>query len=79
MIARNPKNHVDQWLVEAKYFTDNFEPLSKTAGEIRKFFLKGPPRRRWGLGGGRRRLDNRVKHGSNRNIWGDEQINFAES
>jgi hypothetical protein len=29
MIARNPKNHVDQWLVEAKYFADNFEPLSK--------------------------------------------------
>jgi hypothetical protein len=29
MIARNPKNHVDQWLVAAKYFADNFEPLSK--------------------------------------------------
>ena len=29
MIARNPNNHVDQWLVEAKYFADNFEPLSK--------------------------------------------------
>jgi hypothetical protein len=29
MIARNPKNHADQWLVEAKYFADNFEPLSK--------------------------------------------------
>jgi hypothetical protein len=28
MIARNPKNHVDQWLVAAKYFADNFEPLS---------------------------------------------------
>jgi hypothetical protein len=27
--ARNPKNHVDQWLVEAKYFADNFEPLAK--------------------------------------------------
>ena len=26
MIARNPKNHADQWLVAAKYFVDNFEP-----------------------------------------------------
>lgn len=25
MIARNPKNHDDQWLVAAKYFADNFE------------------------------------------------------
>lgn len=28
MIARNPKNHDDQWLVAAQYFADNFEPLS---------------------------------------------------
>lgn len=27
MIARNPKNHGDQWLVAAEYFADNFEPL----------------------------------------------------
>ena len=27
MIARNPKNHMDQWLVAAEYFADNFEPL----------------------------------------------------
>lgn len=26
MIARNPKNHADQWLVAAKYFEDNVEP-----------------------------------------------------
>ena len=26
MIARNPKNHNDQWLVAAQYFSDNFEP-----------------------------------------------------
>jgi hypothetical protein len=26
MIARNAKNHADQWLVAAKYFADNFEP-----------------------------------------------------
>jgi hypothetical protein len=25
MIARNPKNHADQWLVAAQYFRDNFE------------------------------------------------------
>lgn len=28
MIARNPKNHDDMWLVAAQYFADNFEPLS---------------------------------------------------
>lgn len=27
MIARNPKNHDDQWLVASKYFMDNFEPI----------------------------------------------------
>ena len=27
MIARNPKNHADQWLVAAQYFTDNFERM----------------------------------------------------
>ena len=27
MIARNPKNHKDQWLVAAQYFVDNFEPV----------------------------------------------------
>lgn len=27
MIARNPKNHNDQWLVAEKYFNDNFEKL----------------------------------------------------
>jgi ABC-type microcin C transport system permease subunit YejE len=25
MIARNPGNHNDQWLVAAQYFIDNFE------------------------------------------------------
>lgn len=25
MIARNPKNHEDQWLVGRKYFKENFE------------------------------------------------------
>lgn len=27
MIARNPKNHNDQWLVAEKYFKDNFKQL----------------------------------------------------
>jgi hypothetical protein len=27
MIARNPKNHDDQWLIAAAYFADNFEPV----------------------------------------------------
>lgn len=27
MIARNPKNHKDQWLVAKQYFKDNFEPM----------------------------------------------------
>jgi hypothetical protein len=27
MIARNPKNHADMWLVAAQYFADNFEPV----------------------------------------------------
>jgi len=26
MIARNPKNQSDMWLVAKKYFEDNFEP-----------------------------------------------------
>lgn len=27
MVARNPKNHLDQWLVAAEYFNDNFEEI----------------------------------------------------
>lgn len=27
MIARNPENHKDQWLVAKQYFKDNFEEL----------------------------------------------------
>jgi hypothetical protein len=26
MIARNPKNHKDKWLVAEKYFLENMEP-----------------------------------------------------
>jgi len=29
MIARNPKNHADMWLVAAQYFADNFEELKR--------------------------------------------------
>lgn len=28
MIARNPENHADQWLVAEQYFKDNFEPIT---------------------------------------------------
>ncbi len=28
MIARNPKNHDDQWLVAEQYFKDNFEEIT---------------------------------------------------
>jgi hypothetical protein len=31
MIARNPKNHSDQWLVSAQYFADNFESTGEQA------------------------------------------------
>ena len=27
MVARNPENHADQWLVAAQYFADNFEAV----------------------------------------------------
>ena len=27
MIARNPANHADRWLVAAAYFAANFEPM----------------------------------------------------
>jgi hypothetical protein len=27
MIARNPKNHEDQWLVAKEYFEENLEPI----------------------------------------------------
>lgn len=33
MIARNPKNHADKWLVAKQYFEDNFEPLETGSGE----------------------------------------------
>lgn len=29
MVARNPKNHNDQWLVNEEYFKENFEELSE--------------------------------------------------
>ncbi len=35
MIARNPKNHYDQWLVAAQYFADNFEPVEDHGNDTR--------------------------------------------
>jgi len=32
MIARNPKNHNDQWLVAQKYFAENFGACIKLSG-----------------------------------------------
>lgn len=29
MIARNPKNHNDQWLVAKEYFEENLEPIEE--------------------------------------------------
>lgn len=29
MVARNPKNHRDQWYVARQYFLDNFEELTE--------------------------------------------------
>lgn len=29
MVARNPKNHKDQWYITKRYFEDNFEELDK--------------------------------------------------
>ncbi len=33
MIARNPENHDDRWLVAAEYFTANFAPLASHPGK----------------------------------------------
>lgn len=33
MIARNPKNHEDQWLVAEKYFQDNLELVADEQAE----------------------------------------------
>ncbi len=40
MIARNPKNHLDQWLVAEKYFKDNLEPNKGFVGKLIDFVLK---------------------------------------
>jgi len=31
MIARNPNNHKDQWLVAKQYYEDNFEKINKNS------------------------------------------------
>ena len=39
MIARNPKNHKDQWLVSEQYFKDNFEEF-KPAGDFKSRLIQ---------------------------------------
>lgn len=34
MIARNPKNHEDQWLVAKEYFNDNLEPIEPSPSQV---------------------------------------------
>ena len=34
MIARNPKNHNDQWLVAKKYFEDNLELVNSPPANL---------------------------------------------
>ncbi len=45
MVARNPKNHDDQWLVSAEYFAENFAPYDggqpSTAGDVVASILGG--------------------------------------
>ena len=36
MIARNPKNHNDKWLVAESYFNDNLEPIGTIDKNIKK-------------------------------------------
>lgn len=36
MIARNPKEHNDQWLVAKQYFEDNFEPVQQLESRIKE-------------------------------------------
>ena len=43
MIARNPKNHADQWLVARDYFLDNFEALEAGAEQTRPVRVKVKP------------------------------------
>lgn len=33
MVARNPANRDDQWVLAAKYFADNFEPMPERSGD----------------------------------------------
>lgn len=40
MIARNPKNHDDKWLVAAQYFADNFEELTEADGDEMDDFIR---------------------------------------
>lgn len=52
MIARNPKNHNDQWLVAAKYFADNFEPASTLTEPAPGMETTAEERARWSQASG---------------------------
>lgn len=41
MIARNPKNHLDQWLVAEDYFKDNFECIEDWKEIILEAYKQG--------------------------------------
>jgi hypothetical protein len=41
MVARNPKNHDDQWLVAAQYFADNFEPIDPPTEAMKDALVHG--------------------------------------
>ncbi len=43
MIARNPKNHDDQWLVAGAYFADNFEPARTPLVDVPSLVTAGLP------------------------------------
>lgn len=36
MIARNPKNHEDQWLIAEKYHKDNFELIGQVPTQYKR-------------------------------------------
>ncbi len=40
MIARNPQDHADMWLVAEKYFSENYEPYKVSIFDRIKTFIK---------------------------------------
>ena len=80
MIARNPKNYNDQWLVAKQYFADNFEPVESQPSPIQRLsehranvWTEPSPKgtdsenlRRW-------KEDNQIPQQS-RQGWSDEEL-----